>query len=39
MQQAYQNLVKAMKKTEGMEIVSDKIDIKDKSFYIELRYT
>lgn len=38
MQQTYQNLVKAIKKTEGMEIVSDRIDIKDKSFYIELRH-
>jgi len=37
MQQAYQNLVKAMKKAEGIEIVSDKIDIKDKSFQIELK--
>jgi hypothetical protein len=37
MQQAYQNLVKAIKKTEGLEIVSDKIDIKDKGFYIEFK--
>jgi hypothetical protein len=38
MQQAYQNLIKAIKKTEGIEIVSDKIDIKDKGFQIELKY-
>lgn len=37
MQQTYQNLVKAIKKTEGMEIVSDRIDIKDKGFQIELK--
>ncbi len=38
MQQDYQRLVNAIKKTEGIEIVSDKIDIKDKGFQIELKY-
>lgn len=38
MQQAYQNLVRSIKKTEGMEMVSDKIDIKDRGFQIELKY-
>lgn len=38
MQQTYQNLVEAIRKAEGIEMVSDKIDIKDKGFQIELKY-
>ncbi|MBI5213200.1 MAG: hypothetical protein HY957_07505, partial [Nitrospirae bacterium] len=39
MQQAYQNLVVSIKKTKGMQLLSDRIDISSKSFQMELKYT
>lgn len=39
MQQAYQNLVVSIKKTKGMQLLSDRIDINNKSFQMELKYT
>ena len=38
MQKAYQNLIDVMRNTPGMEVASQKIDLKDKSFQIEARY-
>ena len=38
MQKVYQNLIDAMKNTTGIEVVSQRIDLKDKSFQIEARY-
>jgi len=39
MQQAYQNLVVSIKNTKGLQILSDRIDINNKEFQMELKYT
>ena len=38
MQKVYQNLIDALRNTPGIEVASQKIDLKDKSFQIEARY-
>lgn len=38
MQQVYQYITGMIKKTEGMELLSDKIDFKDYNFQIEVKY-
>lgn len=38
MQNNYQALIAAIKKNKGIELLSDRIDLKDKSFQIEARY-
>lgn len=39
MQRIYQGLLRSIKMTEGMELVSERIDIEDKTFQIEVIYT
>ena len=39
MQQTYQDFIGSIKSTKGMELVSDKIDLKDMGFQIEARYS
>lgn len=39
MQQTYQGFIGSIKSTKGMELLSDKIDLKDMGFQIEARYS